>query len=64
MDGLCVMLVGFCCGGWGCCLWSAVGVGVGNNILACCNTALMVLGICLYLLRNSSGVNMPIVSGF
>ena len=37
---------------------------MGNNVLACCSVALMVLGICLYMSRNSSRVCMPIVFGF
>ena len=44
--------------------WGVGGRGVGNSIFACCSAALMVLGSCLYLPRNSSGVSMPIVSGF
>ena len=44
--------------------WSVSGGGVGNIVCACCSASLMVLGICLYLTLNSSGVSMPIVSGF
>jgi hypothetical protein len=33
---------------------------MGSDV-ACCSVALMVLGICLYLSRNSFGVSMPMV---
>jgi hypothetical protein len=33
----------------------------GNNICACCNVALMVLGEFLYVMRNSSGVRMVVL---
>ena len=62
--GLCVILVEVCCDDWGWFVWGVSGGGVGNNVLACCSVALMVLGVFLYMSRNSFGVSMPILSGF
>ena len=57
-----MLFVGACCGGWSI---GGVGVGVtGNIIVACCRASLMILGACLYMVRNSSGVSMVMVSLF
>jgi hypothetical protein len=52
------------CGGCGWFVWDVGGSGVGKSDVVCCSVALMVLGICLYMCRNSSGVSMPMVYGF
>lgn len=62
--GLCVLLVCVFCGGCGWFVWDVGGSGVGKSDVVCCSVALMVLGICLYMCRNSSGVSMPMVYGF
>jgi hypothetical protein len=49
------------------CGWFQWGVSVGrggNSEWACCNASFMILGACLYVVRNYSGVNMAIVSLF
>ena len=38
--------------------WGGGGGGGGNSDLACCSASLMILGVCLYVTRNSSRVSM------
>ena len=60
---VCVMFGGVWCGG---CRWGIAdqGGGGGNNEWACCKASLMVLGACLYVVRNSSGVNIAKIALF
>ena len=57
----CCMFVGFV-GGCGCMvLWGVWGCECGNIICAWYSAAWIVLGACLYMVRNSSGVSMAVV---
>jgi hypothetical protein len=42
-------------------LWGMFDGGCGNSIWACCSAALIVLGACLYMMRNSSCVSMALL---
>lgn len=55
-----VVVGGDACGGR---VWVGKGGGV-NSEWACCRVALMILGVCLYMVRNSSRVSMVKVSLF
>ena len=59
-----VLLRGVGCSSGGWILWSVDGGGSGNITLACCSASLMVFDVCLYMVLNSSGVSMAIVSLF
>ena len=39
-------------------LWGVDGGGVANSTLACYSASLIVFGVCLYMVLNSSGVSM------
>ena len=61
--GCWVLLEGIGCSSARWVLWGVGGGGgFGNNILACWSASLMVLGVCLYMVLNSCGVNMALVS--
>ena len=57
----CCMFVGFV-GGCSCMVcWGVWGCACGNIICTWCNVSLIVLGACLYMMRNSFGVSTAVV---
>ena len=54
--GFCALLKFICCASWGF-IWDVGGCGGDNT----CSDTLVILGICLYVVQNSSGVSMIVL---